>query len=488
MAKIDHLSPWLLGGLIVSAALGLPGQAWARAVHVQSASAARETQWLPDLKHPSTAEIRQRIPPLKGRDVTLLPLQALTFLPKTVVSELTRSWRAAGIASPEIVVIANGVYDLAKLEQLIHDATKFSSSGHHTYRSRVPVYVAPTATLVISGTTLQLTSKPLAPLLFHGRLLLVDARIEAAPGGGQPPGASYLLGWHGARLVAANSHIEGLGHPGYTGASGLTLLSPKPADSVILNLRKQLEQRTGTAATLIGNDLAHNFTGFQASSAAKVVLTGNRIHDSVSDNIRLAGSGPATLVSDNFIYSSKGGHGLSLALQSPGSHLEDNLILLNRGDGIRLSRNSDGSQIEANFIADNVGNGITLHESNRSIIIDNEILRNVDNGLRIRNGCQNRVESNVFFHNARYGVEIAAQQVNQIRSPKAGAEFIANEFDNNLLAALASRQGASLRLLHNRFPNSAPRYFAGDLAEYASQGLSGNQQDGFELPGDHGCR
>lgn len=505
---------WLLAWLAL--AIGIQPVA---AEQQEALSRLQEKYQQIDWQKYTVAEVKRKIPrKFYGNDVILMPAEALYLLPVSNLIEMRPVWRKAGIHSAQAIVVSNGIYTLERIYRMIGNPAILKRLDASTYLALRPIVVLPTATLVIENQTLRLSMPHGTFLTSFGHLYMLNssltswdpAAVNIPPRkplaesdllklGKQLP-RPYLAIRTGGQLYASNSTFEGLGYKGQNSTFGVSLTSQRhtlgPRYSPFEGLKMNLESRPLPKGWLIGNTLSNNFFGFYSRVASRAVIVGNDFHQNVIYNIDPHDDSRHLLIARNLTYDARHAHGLIISRRVTDSILAQNLSLANAGNGIVTDRDSRNTLIADNLAMTNGLSGIALFESDHAWLMNNTLSHNQESGLYIRNSCHIRVESNTFLHNLKYGSEIAAVNLDYDKTRnfrndpyhrKAGGSYIANFFDDNYLAALAAKGEPSVLLHRNRFENSAPRYFSGDLAPFTSQALRGNQKTGFEMRGENGC-
>ncbi len=463
--------------------------------------------------------VRHKVPKkFHGNDVILIPAENIYLLPVSNLLEMRAAWRKAGIFNPQAIVIANGVYDLARLARLIDDPNVFKRINAHTFISYQPIVVFPTASLVIRNQTLRLSLRHGTFLASFGLLFIVDSTVTSWDHKRGDPGPReklpetqllktgvqfprpYITIRAGGKIYAANSAFQGLGYKGKSSTFGMSMASQfdrKAAYiSPLLGLKHSLHASALPTGWLIGNHFEDNFFGFYSRLASDAVIVGNAYYNNVIYNIDPHDDSRRLLIARNYVVNAGHAHGIIISRRVDDSIIGENLALGNVGSGIMTDRNSIRTLITGNITMANHGNGIGLSESDYAIVQANTAAYNWGNGIFIRNSCNISLRDNAFIHNSKYGGEVAAISLAYDKSRDLIADpyhlaaegvFTANTFDNNYLAAAAAKGSPEVFMQKNRFVNSAPRYFSGDLEPFTHQILQENRSAGFHFKGEHGC-
>lgn len=464
----------------------------------------------------TVAEVRKRTPTrFHGNDVTLLPVQVASLLLQLPnIMEMQPVWEAAGMHEPDIIVIANGVYNLEQLHRLIADPTIFRRVSSDTYIAYRPIYLAASATLVVSGKALRLSLKHGAWFIYHGNIHLLDARLQTwdeqtANYGprekiaekellllGRTTPRPYLLGLNGSWIYAANTVFYGLGYKGQTSTFGLSLRNNESEIPVNMNLRSVINRRKHPSGLFIGNTISRLFFGFYSHGAHDIVFVGNVFHDNIIYNFDPHDYSTGLLIARNIFYHANHAHGIIVSRGVNDNIIAENLVFENQGAGLMLDRHSNNNLLIDNISLENGIDGIAIYESNNNLLLRNTVSRNANNGINIRNSCAVLVKNNTLFRNAHNGAELTARDIyyletrDFVKDPYqqlARAHFQGNTFDSNLNSALAGKGGVGIHLWHNRFINTGPLVLSGELEPFTHQMLIENTNQGFEWSGDRSC-
>ncbi len=463
--------------------------------------------------------VRNKAPKkIYGNDVILMPAENIYLLPVSNLLEMRTAWQRARIHNPQAIVLSNGVYDLASLARILGNPRIFKRIDADTYIAYRPIVVFPTATLVIRGKTLRLSLRHGTFLADFGRLFIIDSKVTswddklASPGprqklpetqllktGVQFP-RPYLTVRSGGKIYAANSVFQGLGYKGKSSTFGVSFASQFDKDATYISpltgLKQSMHASSAPTGWMIGNRFENNFFGFYSRLASDAVIVGNAYKNNVIYNIDPHDDSKRLLIARNFVENAGHAHGIIISRRVNDSTIGQNLTIGNAGSGIMTDRSSIHTLIIGNISLANQGNGIALSESDHAFIQANITAYNQGNGIFIRNSCDIAMQENLLLHNGKYGGEVAAISLAYDKSRDLIADpyhqaaegfFSANTFDNNYLAAAAAKGSPEVLLRKNKFLNSAPRYFSGDLEPYTHQILQDNQDTGFQFKGEHGC-
>jgi len=451
-----------------------------------------------------------------GHDVRLLPSQGLYFLPSNNMIEMNQAWKSYGNPWPRVIVIANGVYTLEQVERLISTPRVFKKINEKTFISYRPIYIAPTATLIIRDKELRLSLSHGSFIMSSGSIFIIDSMLTSWNEKTQDYGVRehipdeeillyakqfprpYLLGLSGSKIYAGNSIFRGLGHKGKNGSYGVSMSNTNRLSSSGISHALSLKHDTkqNPSGWLIGNTFERNFFGYYSKHADDVVIVGNIYRDNIIYNIDPHDYSDNLLISRNLSYQAERAHGIITSRGVINSVIADNLTLKNKGSGIMLDRSSDYNLIYNNVSLENKGSGISIFESDNNDLINNISARNGNNGVFIRNSCNIKLQKNHFFRNLNAGTEVSIVNIDGLETrdfildpyhKTASVSFFGNDFDSNVTSAISSKNQPGITLKDNVFNNSGSLYFSGDLSSYNSEILSYPSNKKFIYEGGNRC-
>lgn len=444
----------------------------------------------------------------QGDNVELLPLQWIYSFPTTTFMELEDRRRELGTQRPlEAIVVADGSYDLAMLADQLNDPEVLERTGPNTYTVRRPIYVTPTADLVIRDATLRLSIPDMSIVVYHGDLVVIDSRIttwDESRGDYGPREIvdekqlltlgtqrlrPYLLGLRGSRSYFAASHFHGLGYHGHSGTFGISLAAyGQPPEGRTDSLAHVVTELSRPVGVLVGNTITRAFYGFFTNLAGPTALVGNVFRDNVVYGIDPHDYSLNTVVARNLVVGTRYKHGIILSREVDGGRISQNISAGNGGTGIMLDRGSDNAVIDDNIVFANSGDGIAVFESDGSRIEQNLVFANYNDGIHLRNSSRILVESNTIDRNGHYGIEARAASLaahvlrDTLLDPYAEhseVSILDNALHRNLTAAIAVKGRAEVFIRGNDFSDSTPQIFAGDLEIRADAALRANRAEGY---------
>lgn len=463
---------------------------------------------IPDLDRYTVEYIRKQEPNKRdGHDISLLPLQHLYTFPSKNYFELVNALRKNQLNyNPEVIFIANGVYDLDDVVSQINDNTIIKRINDKTYISYRPIYIAPTASLKINGVELRLSLSDAVFIAYNGDFYVIDTTItswnEATDNYGinnnirkedllmfgTQEARPYLLGMRGSTSYFANSIFQGLGYKGPStfGITFSTSISEQNSDNYSLyGVLKKLKKPEGY---IIGSIIQNCFFGFYSNRAGKVILVGNTFRNNIVYNVDPHDYTENLVVARNLVYGAKNAHGIIISREVNHSTIMENIVLANKASGIMLDRKCEHNKINNNIVIANQGDGISIFESDKNSIRDNKVFNNISNGVYIRNSDDIELKNNLIKENGKNGVEVSIVNIDQTETrdfvldpyhKSSSASFLENNILKNINAAISAKNKPRLFINNNNFTNSGPLFFAGDIAEFTKQILIDNESKGF---------
>ncbi len=445
---------------------------------------------------------------LNGDSVKLIPIEKISLLPKKNIYAFRDIWLKKGILWPDAIVLSRGVYNLKRVYSLLNNKNVLEKIGKNAYILKRPIYISPTATLVIKDSVLKLSIKHGVNITYHGELDIVDSTVtswsikkgnygarkelkydEALLLTKQEP-RPYILGMEGSHLTMLNSNIIGLGFKGSSGMYGISLFKrfkdPQPVNS----LNDLINNRKNPSGTIVGCNISKCFFGFYSNNAADVHILGNVFFENIVYGIDPHDYTKRLIAARNITYNTKYAHGIIFSREEDKSFIAENITFSNKGSGIMLDRKCTNTLIYKNISFNNENDGISIVESDNNTIANNIILRNKHNGIFIRNSIDIEVYENYIYRNVFNGAEIIVSDISDTHTrdfdkdpfyERTKVSFTKNYFEKNINSVLASKNGSKLFFKHNTIKNSGPNYFLGDIEKYTAEILIANNKKGFLL-------
>ncbi len=492
------LSPVVSGEVPTAASLSAADSAYIVSQVPHRSQANPLASGSPDLSPYTVDAVRARLPSrFTGRSAHVLPIDELYFLHVTNIIEMDRVWAANGNTRPRCLVLGRGAYSLETVHRQIGDPSVLAREGDGSYLLHLPLYISPTATLALSdGDRLKLSSRDGVFIYSNGELVVADSEITVWDPVSDRYGSRkalskasalyyrkqtprpYILASEGSRTYVGNSRLRGLGYHGAAGTFGISFNVSINAGR-LGDYLKRLPLPTGW---LIGNRIENLFFGFYSNRARDVVIVGNQFRDNVIYGIDPHDYSERLIVARNVAEGSTFAHGIIFSRGVRDSWIVENLAIDNAGSGIMLDRNSTENRVLKNLVLGNEGDGIALFESDRNVLSDNVVRRNARNGIYVRNSEKLSILSNEVGKNGASGIEIAVVDISSLETrnfaldpyyQRAAADVWRNTFEDNGRSAVKVRSADSLSLYDNKYVDSGPAYFSGDLRPHASVLLEG---------------
>ncbi len=423
-----------------------------------------------------------------GSGISVVPVTWLFFLP---FREYLVKWSRADFKGVYCVVLKDGVYNLDMLYRFINNPSILSRHGN-VYTLHMPIFITPTASLVVKNVVLRLDINPGAPIFSQGKLYIGNAVVEAwdSQKGEIPPRKHltaedyylygkmsprpYLLALRGGHMVVVNSKIVGLGYRGMYGTFGISISSAYSTNPAVSALGLIIPVGC-SYGVFVGNDIYDNYMGFYSNRACGVVFVGNYVHDNLQYDFDPHDWSENVLVAYNIFTGTKKAHGLIFSRYVKG-YVYSNICAGNAGAGIMMDRSSY-AVVQKNATFGNLLGGIAIVESNYNGVLGNYVFRNNAYGIYVRNSVNILIKGNVIVHNAGSGVNIAIASLsymryrNLFRDPyrmEASAWVEGNRFRLNLGGDVKTHNRAAVAIFKNSFyPQSV--IFSGDLKRFASE-------------------
>ncbi len=443
---------------------------------------------------------------LHGDSISLISVKKMVFLSKSNMYAQKETWSKAGILWPDMIVLADGRYDIPTLHQFLNDDNIIEKTAKSTYFIKRPIYISSTASLLINKNTVRLSLSHGVFIVYHGGLDVLDSRVTSWDSKKKNFGEReyvenkklllvlaqntrpYLLGLEGSFTKMVNSNIVGLGYKGNTGSYGISLMKPKNKLGVEGSIEKLLKMRGQPGGIFIGNNISQCFFGFYTDNAKDVIFSGNALYDNVIYNIDPHDYSTGLVIAKNISYKAVNAHGIIISREVNDSIIADNIIFSNSGSGIMLDRSSENNLIHNNLSVFNKGDGISIYESSKNILTGNTLMQNRNNGLFVRNSSEIRVYNNFFSHNGNNGAEISVVNIDYLETrdftldpydKESQALFENNTFTRNMNSALSIKNGAHLFFKDNIIQDSSPLYFSGEIESLTPRIIKENTNRGF---------
>lgn len=440
----------------------------------------------------SIKNVEKMFPKLNNKFfITYLKLKYCKFLPSINIYRIYKIYKKYNF-SQNILILYNGSTDLENLYKKINNRNVLEKRGNK-YILKYPLYIAPTATLVIKNKTLLLESYPKPVfVMYHGNLFIKDSKIYAwdlkhnkyfphpyIPEkkllllGVQRP-RPYFLGLAGSKTIFLNNIVKGLGFHDTVGTFGIALVHyPKDIIFKGSSIYSFLGSKSETSGIFIGNDIYDNMMGFYTNEAKNVILIGNDFHDNIIYDVDPHDYSENLIIARNITYNTHHAHGIVISRHVENSIIAENFSFKNHSAGIMLDRLSNHNIVYKNLCMENGYMGITVQESDNVLVKDNYLIRNYIDGIIIRNSLKNTVKNNYIYENGKNGIEVYVKDLKYtiyrdfLRDPyhkASSAVLINNKIENNFNYNLMVKNSSAVKLINNKLENiSINKNYGGDL-------------------------
>jgi len=424
-----------------------------------------------------------------GNGIDFLNIEKTVFMPTINLYEFYRYYKKHGL-DRKVMILYNGVYSFEGLYKKINNPDIIEKVSNSTYILKVPIYISPTASLVIKNKKilLETTPKPIF-IMYHGKLYAKNSKFiawnlktnsydvrEYIPEsellliGKQKP-RPYFLGMAGSRGYFVNNLFEGLGFHS-TSAFGIAM-SHFPGDFTInsFGIYMFLSQKEDPVGYYVGNTMRKNMMGFYCSNAKNSAIIGNLMYDNIIYNIDPHDYSNGLVIARNVTSKAIHAHGIVISRQVDYAIIAQNLSFNNHSAGIMLDRLSNHNLVYDNLSIYNGYMGISIQESDDVLIEKNILIGNKIDGIIIRNSLKNTIKNNLIMSNFKSGVEVITKSIDNLiyrdfaRDPyhKATAAVIENnKIVHNGKYGINVKNNAAVYIKGNEV-NSNLTDFGGDL-------------------------
>jgi len=423
-----------------------------------------------------------------GTGIAFENISKFALIPTINAYEFYRYYKKHKL-NAKILVLYNGVYSFEYLYKYIHNDKVIKKINNHTYFLKYPIYISPTATLVIKNKNILLETKP-RPIfiMYHGKLYASNSKFitwnvnknryakrEKIPKdkilliGMQTP-RPYFLAFSGSYTYFINNEFSGLGFHSNLSTFGIAMVK-FPSD-INLNTKYFYAYlfKKKPKGYLVSNTIHDNMMGFYCGNSDDVVLIGNLMYNNLISNIDLHDYSYNLIIARNITLNAKYAHGIVTSRSVNNSIITQNISLNNNAAGIIINRSSNNNLIYDNLTAMNKFMGISIQESDNTLIYKNKIIGNKNDGIIVRNSLKQTIFDNLIEYNLKNGVEIMTKNIDFMsyrdfkRNPyhKATSAVIKNnKIIKNVLYGISVKNNAAVLLKNNLMENQ--KNYGGDL-------------------------
>lgn len=450
----------------------------------------KEKEYLKIIKNVDVKRITYQIPDkFYGNGIEIVKFDKLPFLPVSSIYSFYRYYSKHNFKK-SILVLYNGVYSIEYLYKFLHNKKIIDKIAPNKYIIKIPIYISPSASLVIDKKTILLETKP-KPIfvMYHGKLYVNHSGIfawdidknkiasrknffheEVLMIGKQNP-RPYILAMANSETVFLNSEFAGLGFHDSVATFGISLARLPTQyfkrNSLVYWLRKYEPK-----GVFIGNTIHDNMMGFYTNNARNVLILGNYFYDNIIYDIDPHDYSSDLIIARNVVKNAKFAHGIVMSRGVKSSFVFQNIAYKNKGNGIMLDRSSDKNIISDNLIVKNDLSGISLQESDDNLVHSNKIHYNKLDGMIIRNSVRTGVYKNFISDNGRNGIELLTKNIDSVfyrdfhRDPYhkgTSAVISKNRIVHNLNFQISVKNNAAIYFYKN-FLYNTDMLFGNDLS------------------------
>ena len=459
------------------------------------------------LNHMTIQDFERKIPTkIYGNGIKFLNIEQLNYLPIQNLYSFYRFYKKHNL-SRKVLVLYDGQYSLEYLYKKLHNPRYIQKLSNNTYILKVPIYIAPTATLIIRDKNVKLETVPKPVfIMYHGKLYVKDsdfttwdlrtnsyAKREPIPKsqllmiGLQKP-RPYFLGMSYSYTMMLNSKFRGLGFHDTIGPFGLAVIqSPSPylKKRVLVDYLRHFKG----SGVFIGNEVYDSMMGFYTNNAKDVLLIANYMHDNLIYNIDPHDYTYNMLMAYNLLTRAKHAHGIVISRGLYNVYITKNLSFANTGNGIMLDRSCYQNLIQDNVLLYNRLAGISLQESDNNWLDSNLAFDNLGDGIIIRNSMNVKVSNNKIYKN-RNGIEVIVKNIDDViyrnfardvYHKAASAVVNSNDIEKNYNYQTVAKNNAAIYMYNNIYSDSDLFKIGYDLMEFMNQIVKNNYN--FKLYG-----
>ncbi|TBV90823.1 poly(beta-D-mannuronate) C5 epimerase [Azotobacter chroococcum] len=361
---------------------------------------------LPDLSGYTPAAVEAKIQRKPGGHLAVRRmLQQNALKDFTGGNERLREWVSRQGGMPHAIFVEGGYVELSQLARQL-PPSQFAETAPGVYVARLPIVVAPGATLHIGKNVkeLRLSEERGSFLVNDGKLFITDTKVVGwseknnAPSSyrGEEVFRPFLVSWGGTETYISRSTIASLGY-NTSKSYGVSITQYTP------EMHKRLK-RSHPTGWLIDSVFEDIYYGFYCYEAEDVVVKGNTYRDNIVYGIDPHDRSERLIIAENHVYGTKKKHGIIVSREVNNSWIINNRTHDNKLSGIVLDRNSEHNLVAYNEVYQNHSDGITLYESSNNLIWGNRIIGNARHGIRMRNSMNIRIYENLAAANQLTGI------------------------------------------------------------------------------------
>lgn len=358
---------------------------------------------LPDLSNYNHRAILDRLPEVTGGDADLVSMaDYIEFMPTGGTDLQLAKLQEVPVA--KAILLKSGVFSLAHLRREFPEYVRITAGG---YLLKIPVFVAPDATLIIKGKPekLFLSAQSGAYLSSMGRVFILDTEVTGWLPFIQKPAhfqtkdtfRPYLVFWDGSQSFISNSKLSHLGYD-LSKAYGLSFSTRE-----ILQKRKMKLPRP--SAMILNSTVEDLYYGLYTYEADDIAIIGNLFKENIIYGIDPHDRSRRLIIAYNEATGSKKRHGIIISREVNDSWIFKNKTHDNRGSGIMIDRNSRKNIIAYNDSYANGQDGLVFYESPDNLSLGNMLHGNGGQGMTIRNSQKISSRHDRISDNQAYGLK-----------------------------------------------------------------------------------
>ena len=390
----------------------------------------------------------------------------------------------------KIAIIYSGSTDIEHLQKRL--PKYISKFDKNTYLIKIPIYISPTASLIIKNKKIFFQSKPNAVFLaYAGNIfaknsifstwdsnnfkpeILKNVPIDKLLLFNTKPPRPFILGLAFSKSYFLNNTFKYLGYHGKPATFGVSLLKYSLYDQTSnIPLVQNYISTISPKGIYIGNNFEKNLIGFYSNNANNTILLGNYFSDNLIYNIDPHDFSNGLIIARNITKNAKHAHGIVISREVDNTIIAQNISFENHLAGIMLDRNSKNNFLYNNLTFLN-NMGITIQESSNNFVYKNISILNKKDGILIRNSLNIDVVENNFSLNGKNGIESFTKDLskltyrNILRDPYVTAtssNLLHNIISKNLHNQILIKNSAAVNLNSNIV--SGNNLFEGDLNQF----------------------
>jgi len=428
-----------------------------------------------------------------GNGISFQKISNSTFLPTLNAYDFYRFYKKHHL-SQNIMILYNGVYSIDYLYKKINNSSILQKISKNKFILKIPIYISPTATLVVKNKTLLLetTPKPIF-IMYNGKFYAKNSKFitwniaknsydkreyidsdKLLLVGLQKP-RPYILGMENSKTYFVNNLFDGLGFHSLVATFGISLVSMSQKDNFNLSIFTHINNLVKPTGIYVGNIIKNNMIGFYSSNVKNVTIIGNLYYDNLIYDIDPHDYSTNFIIARNITLNAKNAHGIVVSRGVNHSIITQNISLNNNSTGIMLDRSSYNNIIYDNLSALNGYMGISIQESDNNLISNNIIIGNKIDGIIVRNSLKTTIKNNYIKFNNKNGIEVLTKSIADmiyrdfLKDPyhkASSAVVVNNKLINNSMNNILVKNNAAIYIENNTLENNIGINYGGELKPF----------------------